>query len=40
MNFEFSEEQNILREQVRAFLTDRCSLSEVRGVYEEPFIFR
>lgn len=31
MNFGFSEEQNLLREQVRRFLADRAPLSEVRG---------
>ncbi|MBV1876917.1 MAG: acyl-CoA/acyl-ACP dehydrogenase [Pseudomonadales bacterium] len=34
MNFEFSEEQNMLREQARGFLQDNCSLKVVREVLE------
>ena len=30
MDFGFTEEQNLLREQVRRFLDDRAALSEVR----------
>lgn len=39
MNFEFSEEQNLLREQARAFLNDKCPLSVVRAILEgdEPY---
>ncbi len=39
MNFEFSAEQNLLREQARGFLADKCPLSEVRRVFEsdEPY---
>ena len=34
MNFEFSEEQNLLREQARGFLQDNCPPSAVRKVLE------
>ena len=34
MNFEFSEEQNLLREQAQSFLKDQCSLSAVRAVLD------
>lgn len=34
MNFEFSEEQYMLREQARGFLSDRCSLIAVRKIVE------
>ena len=34
MNFEFSEEQELLREQARGFLTDNCAPSVVRGVLD------
>ena len=34
MNFEFSEEQILLREQVRGFLTDHCPMSAVRKILE------
>ena len=39
MNFEFSEEQNLLREQARGFLQDNCSLKHVRAALEgdQPF---
>lgn len=39
MNFEFSEEQNLLREQARSFLNEQCPPSVVRRVLEgdEPF---
>ncbi len=39
MNFEFSEEQNLLREQARGFLQDNCSLKAVRVALEgdQPF---
>ena len=32
MNFEFSEEQQLLREQARGFLTEHCPTSVVRAV--------
>lgn len=35
MNFEFSEEQEMLREQAQRFLSDQCSLATVRRVLEE-----
>ena len=34
MNFEFSEEQELLREQSRGFLTDNCSTRVVRDALE------
>ena len=34
MNFEFSEEQNLLREQARGFLQDNCSMKVVRAALE------
>ena len=34
MNFEFSEEQNLLREQASAFLGDNCPPSAVRAILE------
>ena len=34
MNFEFSEEQNLLREQARGFLADNCPMTRVRSVLE------
>ncbi|SVE03908.1 uncharacterized protein METZ01_LOCUS456762, partial [marine metagenome] len=34
MNFEFSEEQNMLREQAQGFLRDHCSTSVVRRVLD------
>ena len=34
MNFEFSEEQNLLREQARGFLQDNCSPKVVRAALE------
>jgi alkylation response protein AidB-like acyl-CoA dehydrogenase len=39
MNFEFSEEQNMLRDQARSFLADKCSLKTVREILdgESPF---
>ncbi len=39
MNFEFSEEQDMLREQAQGFLASNCPLSVVRKVLEgdEPF---
>jgi alkylation response protein AidB-like acyl-CoA dehydrogenase len=35
MNFGFSEEQDLLRHEVRKFLAERCPLSEVRRIGEE-----
>ena len=39
MNFEFSEEQDLLREQARGFLHDNSPLSVVRRVLnsDEPY---
>ena len=39
MNFEFSQEQNLLREQARGFLQDNCPMKVVRAALEgdEPF---
>ena len=34
MNFEFSEEQNMLREQASAFLRDNCPMSTVRKIVD------
>ncbi len=34
MNFEFSEEQNLLREQARGFLTSNCSTKVVRKILD------
>jgi alkylation response protein AidB-like acyl-CoA dehydrogenase len=34
MNFEFSEEQNLLREQARGFLNDYCSTKVVRNILD------
>ncbi len=34
MNFEFSDEQNLLREQARGFLADNCPMSAVRKVLD------
>ena len=34
MNFEFSDEQQLLREQARGFLTDHCPTSAVRAVLD------
>lgn len=34
MNFDFSEDLNLLREQARRFLTERCSTATVRDVFE------
>jgi hypothetical protein len=36
MNFEFSEEQNMLREQAQGFLNDKCPLTVVRRVLAWP----
>lgn len=39
MNFEFSQEQHLLREQARGFLSENCSTSAVRKILEgsEPY---
>ena len=39
MNFEFSEEQNMLREQAQGFLASNCSMAVVRRVLDgdEPY---
>lgn len=39
MNFEFSEEQDLLREQAQGFLTEHCPLTAVRTILdgEEPY---
>ena len=34
MNFEFSEEQQLLREQARGFLTEHCPATAVRAVLD------
>ena len=34
MNFEFSEEQNLLREQARGFLEDNCPMTLVRSILD------
>ncbi|MCZ6711581.1 MAG: acyl-CoA/acyl-ACP dehydrogenase [Gammaproteobacteria bacterium] len=34
MNFEFNEDQNLLRDQAQGFLKDNCSLAVVRAVLE------
>ena len=36
MNFEFSEEQEQLRDSVRRFLADRAPIGHVRGVWDDP----
>ena len=36
MDFEFSADQEMLRDSVRRFLADRAPLSYVRGVYDAP----
>jgi acyl-CoA dehydrogenase len=34
MNFEFSEEQSMLRDQARSYLADKCSLKNVREILD------
>ena len=34
MNFEFSDEQQLLREQAQSFLEDNCSIKKVRETFE------
>ena len=36
MNFGFSPEQELLRQQVRKLLDERCPLAEVRRLAETP----
>ncbi len=36
MNFGFTEEQDLLRREVRRFLDERCPLPEVRRIIETP----
>ena len=36
MDFGFSEEQDLLRQEVRRFLDERCPLEEVRRIQETP----
>ena len=38
MNFDFSEDQKFLRDEVRKFLTARCTSAEVRTVLDTPSI--
>ncbi|MGZ6897262.1 MAG: acyl-CoA dehydrogenase family protein [Acidimicrobiia bacterium] len=38
MDFEFSEDQELLRESVRRYLTERAPLPFVRGHYEDPAV--
>ena len=35
MNFDFSDDQKLLRDQARKFLTDKCDRSTVRTVLED-----
>jgi alkylation response protein AidB-like acyl-CoA dehydrogenase len=39
MNFGFTEEQELLRSEVRKFLDENCSLEEVRKISESPECF-
>lgn len=39
MNFEFSAEQDILRDQARSFLRTKCSVSQVRSILEGEALF-
>ena len=36
MNFDFSEDQKLLKEQVRRFLTQSCPLAVTRRVLDGP----
>jgi alkylation response protein AidB-like acyl-CoA dehydrogenase len=36
MNFGFSEEQDLLRQEVRRFIAERCPIPEVRRIQETP----
>ena len=36
MNFEFNDDQQMIREQARRFLTEECSSATVRAVLENP----
>ena len=35
MNFDFSDDQKMLRDQARKFLSEKCTTKTVRGVYED-----
>ena len=35
MNFDFSDDQKLLRDQARKFLTDKCDRTVVRSVLED-----
>ena len=43
MNFDFSDDQKLLRDQARKFLQDKCDRSVVRSILEDastnPFNF-
>jgi alkylation response protein AidB-like acyl-CoA dehydrogenase len=34
MNFDFSDDQKMLKEQIRRFLEDKCSLAHAREILE------
>ena len=36
MNFDFSDDQKLLKEQVRKFLADKCPTKVVRRVLDGP----
>ena len=38
MNFEFSEDQNLLREQAQKFLREQCPLDRVRAVLDDSAV--
>ena len=40
MNFDFSEDQKMLKEQVSKFLSDNCSLDVARDILESDKLFR
>ena len=35
MNFDFSDDQKLLRDQARKFLTDKCDRTVVRSILED-----
>ena len=37
MNFDFSDDQKLLRDQARKFLTDKCDRAVVRSVLEDSY---
>ena len=39
MNFEFSEDQNLLREQAQGFLQQHCGMDKVRAVLDSDMTF-